>query len=179
VETEDFYYSTSSGGWRFIALDSRADEALGERQFQWLCDRLEEDAATPTLVMVHRPFLPVDNWVDAHALVDARTFELLNGCRAVKLVLSGHTHKAAHWEFRGTRHVVFPACAYGIPDPCGWGVVVLVQSGVKAVFVKELAISSYDGLAMQEHHCAGDFRELRPLPFETSALHNPGDWLFY
>jgi hypothetical protein len=115
----------------------------------------------------------VGNWVDDYSLRDRRSFDLIDGCPAVRAVMAGHTHKAAHWVYRGTRHVVFPSLAYGIPDPSGWGVLLLDGSDVRAVFVKDVALSSYDSVRCRMHSSDGGFRELPAAPYEDSPLCNP------
>ncbi|MCC6580428.1 MAG: metallophosphoesterase [Phycisphaeraceae bacterium] len=173
VEQEDFYYEARFGGWRFIAIDSRQNQPLSDRQCAWLSDRLQADAVTPTIVLVHRPYLSVGNWVDYHQLTDRRSFDILDRSDAVKLVLSGHTHKSAAWTYRDKTHVVFPACAYGIPDPCGWGVVVLSATQVREVFIKNLAAATYDNVGRRYHCDSGAFRVLSRPEYTTDPLFDP------
>ena len=169
VEREDFYYEARRGGWRFIALDSRQEQPLSPRQRAWLSGRLAADVVTPTAVLVHRPFVPVGNWVDRYRLADQASFAAIDGAEAVKVVLSGHTHKAKAWTYRGKTHAVFPGCACGMPDPCGWGVVVLGAARVHAVFVKDLAAETYDSVGERLQDSGGGFRKLIPEAFEASG----------
>lgn len=173
VETDDFYYETRRGGWRFVALDSRQGQPLSDRQRAWLLQCLQADTATPTVVLVHRPFVSVGNWVDHCRLEDRRSFDLVDSASAVKAVLSGHTHKAAGWTYRGKSHVVFPACAYGIPDAPGWGVVVLRAEDVHSVFVKDLAATTFDGVAQCSRRRRGMYRALSRPTFECHPLWDP------
>jgi hypothetical protein len=176
VEREDYYYVTRAGGWRFIILDSRGDlQPLSERQRRWLGEQLAADSETPTVVLAHRPFVTVGNWVDAYRLKDRRSLELLGGFPAVKAVVSGHTHKAAHWSYRGKRHLVFPALAYGIPDPGGWGAIVLGREQIETVFVKNVALETFDSLSCRMHPPAGEFQQLPAAPYDASPLAGGGN----
>lgn len=173
VDKPYFYHETRLGGWRFLAVDSCQSKPLDEPQHQWLRGRLTHDASTPTILLVHRPFLSVGNWVDQYRLLDRRSFDLIDGTPCVKAVLSGHTHKTAAWTYRGKLHYVFPACAYGIPDPCGWGLLVLGQQQVRAAFVKDLCGESYDNVALGPSCCRGSFRKLTSQAYERSLLLDP------
>lgn len=173
AEARHFYYQTRVNGWRFLALDSRQSLPPDDPQHHWLRDCLAEDANAPTIVLTHRPFVSVGNWVDQYRLLDRRSFDLIDKAACVKTVLSGHTHKTAAWSYRGKLHCVFPACAYGIPDPCGWGLLVLGKEEVRAAFVKDLCAETYDGVASRPRRCRGAFRKLAPQPYELSPLFDP------
>jgi len=173
VETKDYYYATKRHGWRFITLDSRQDHPLSERQRTWLAAQLESDTTTPTIVCVHRPFVSVGNWVDYHRLMDLPTFQLIDRAPCVRLVMSGHTHKSALWQYHNRQHAVFPAVAYGIGENCGWGCVVLGRSEVQAVFVKELRAKTFDHVTATLALRPGRHRRLQPALFEDSELCDP------
>lgn len=173
VESDDFYYEAYRGGWRFMTLDSRQSEPLSDRQHAWLTQRLQADRITPTVVLVHRPFVSVGNWVDHHQLKDRRSFDTLDGADAVKMVLSGHAHKSAAWTYRAKTHVVFPSSAYGIPDACGWGVVVLGATDVHEVFVKDLAATTFDIVARRARQHRGAFRTLARPAYVLNPLWDP------
>lgn len=173
AEADDFYYEVYRGGWRFMALDSRQGQPLSDRQRAWLAQRLQADQATPTAVLVHRPFVSVGNWVDRYQLKDRKSFDTIDGAEAVKVVLSGHAHKSAAWRYREKTHVVFPSSAYGIPDACGWGMVVLSASDVQEVFVKELAATTFDGVSKRTHQRRGAFRTLARPSYELHPLWDP------
>lgn len=170
---EDYCYVTRHRGWRVIALDSRQGGPLGEPQRQWLAHELAADREVPTIVLVHRPFLCVGNWVDDCRLIDRATFNLIDACPAVKVILSGHTHRTAAWRYRGKLHVVFPAVAYGIPDPVGWGALVMGKRDVRAVLVKDMATNWYDTVPMRLRRAAGKCRQLKPTPFASDMRFNP------
>lgn len=173
VETDDYYYATTRHGWRFIALDSRQDHNFTDRQRTWLETQLAADTRTPTIVCVHRPFVSVGNWVDDHRLRDFAALQLIARSPAVRLVLSGHTHKSVLWQYRRRLHAVFPAVAYGIGENCGWGCVVLGRRGVEAVFVKELRYRTFDHVTATDALRPGRHRRLAPALFEDSELCNP------
>jgi len=173
VEDEDFYYATVRHGWRFIALDSRQDHNFSGRQRAWLEDQLTADSRTPTIINVHRPFVSVGNWVDDHRLRDFAALASINQAPCVRLVLSGHTHKSALWQYRRRLHAVFPAVAYGIGENCGWGCIVLGRRGVEAVFVKELRYRTFDHVTATDTLRPGRHRRLAPALFEASELCNP------
>lgn len=173
---DDFYYEARRGGWRFITLDSRQDHPLGDHQLQWLAERFDEDDTTPTVVLVHRPWVTVGNWVDDHRQKQWRTLEVLDRMPAVKAVLSGHTHKAAAWRYRDKTHVVFPSVAYGIGEPCGWGVMVLSPSAAPpapCVFIKEIAGTTFDHPSDASAPRPGGLRRLEPANYIRSPLFNP------
>jgi 3',5'-cyclic AMP phosphodiesterase CpdA len=169
----DFYFETRRAGWRFITLDSRQIQPLGTHQLQWLEQCFAADATTPTVVLVHRPWVTVGNWVDDFRQQHWSTFELLDRTPCVKAVLSGHTHKAAAWKYRQKTHVVFPSVAYGIGEPCGWGVVVLGADAVHSVFIKELTGTTYDHPSDASSARPGSFRRLPAENYIRSPLFNP------
>jgi len=173
VEADDFYYATIRRGWRYIALDSRQDHNFSARQRAWLEAQLKSDPRTPTIVCVHRPFVSVGNWVDDHRLRDFAALALINQAPCVRLVVSGHTHKSALWQYRGRLHAVFPAVAYGIGENCSWGCIVLGRRGVEAVFVKELRYRTFDHVTATDTLRPGRPRRLVAARFEDSELCNP------
>ena len=92
--------------------------------------------------------------------------------------MSGHTHKSAARRYRGKIHAVFPACAYGIGESCGWGCVVVSKTDVHSVFVKELAASppataTFDHVSWELAERPGGFRRLETPLFENSPLCHP------
>jgi 3',5'-cyclic AMP phosphodiesterase CpdA len=167
-DSDDYYFAHRLGGWRIIGLDSRQNHPLSAPQRAWLANELVRDPATPTLVLVHRPLLTVGNWVDDFRLQDRATFDLLDAAPAVRAVWSGHTHLPRAWRYRGKKHVIFPALAYGIPGPCGWGVGVFSRDRLEALFVKPLAGPWFDGVAFTSRLSA---RQVRRLPFRAYTAH--------
>ncbi len=173
VEPDDHYYAVKRGGWRFITLDARQTHALSEKQRAWLAAQLKADGGTPTVVLVHRPFVSVGNWVDNHRLADRRSFDVIDGAACVKAVLSGHTHRAQTWKYRNKIHSVFPAAAYGIGHACGWGCVVLAKDRVHCVYVKELAGEFFEHVAYKTADQQGGFQRMPFALFEDSPLCDP------
>jgi|GEM_PF-2718945 len=172
-DADDYYFASQYGGWRIIGLDTREDGPLSDRQRQWLTQELARDAVTPTLVLIHRPFVRVGNWVDDIRLFDRATYDVLDASSAVKAIWSGHTHKAGGWRYRGKKHVVFPSLAYGIPGPCGWGVGMFSRNQLEAVFIKTISAPWYDGVAFKFRQSK---RQVQRLPFSdysTSPLFHP------
>lgn len=142
VEPADYYYSTERLGWRIIVLDTRAGgpmRPMPERQYRWLESELQDDE-TPTVIMMHRPYITCENWVDDHRFGDERVMELITNSRAVRYVFSGHTHKAIAKRVGHQIHYIMPAVAYGIDDYTGWGCIVLSKHQEPKVIIKQAAI---------------------------------------
>ena len=158
----DYYYTTTVGSWRIIALDSRA--GIGDAQRAWLAERLSEDKTTPTVVVSHGPWLRCGNWVDDYRLGDDVTFEMIESAPNVKLVLSGHTHKRRALDTGRTVHAIFPACCYGIDDATGWGAIVLGRDAVAAIFVKELKTTRWGANELAYIKQTGTWSK---MPFEA------------
>jgi hypothetical protein len=173
VEQDDHYYAARRSGWRFITLDTRQGQPPSEKQCNWLAAELAHDAATPTVIFMHRPFVCVGNWVDNHRVMDRRTFDIIDQAACVKAVLSGHTHKAATCQYRKKIHSVFPAVAYGIGDACGWGCIILGKDRVANVFVKDLAGEFFEHVSYTVTQQAGNYRRMPFLLFENSPLCDP------
>jgi Icc protein len=119
------YYSFSQNGWKFIALDSInhnkdvSGYALGEEQFAWLKNELEQtDAATNVLIFSHVPIMTVtgimyeaqrraaskgyslgDQHVDVKQIKD-----LFYAHKNVKLALSGHMHYIDDIDYLGVKY---------------------------------------------------------------------------
>ncbi len=169
---DDYYFVARRGGWRIIGLDTRQGQPLSDRQRQWLAARFEEEI--PTVLLMHRPFLSVGNWVDEFRLHDRPSFDLVDSAECVRLVLSGHTHMTGAWTYRGKHHVVFPATAYGIPDPIGWGLVVFGGDRVAAVYTKDIAVPAYwDSPADVITSAPPAWRPLAFRAYEKDKLFNP------
>ena len=107
------YYSFTQKGWKFIILDSTHQDIddtwyigkLGEKQFAWLENELNNTPATmPVLVMSHIPILTAllmieDNVVNRWEMLGgemhtdtAKILGLFYKHKNVKLCLSGHLH---------------------------------------------------------------------------------------
>lgn len=174
VEEADYYFETSLGPWRIIGLDTRQSQRLSDSQRTWLAERLPPGDTRPTILLMHRPFVSVGNWVDDHRLHDRPTLAIIQQAPGVRLLLSGHTHRSAAWLYGGQTHVVFPASAYGIGAPIGWGATLLSAGDVAGTYTKELATASYcDNVNLQTLPATGEWHELEVVPFVTSPLFNP------
>lgn len=169
----DFYYESRQLGWRFIALDSRQGHPIGPHQIAWLDARMSADPHTPTVLLVHRPWVTVGNWVDDHRQHTRHALDAVDRWKAIRVVISGHTHKSAVWSYRGRTHIVFPSVAYGIGEPCGWGAIVLGRSDIDSVFVKELAGATFDHPSDSTSTMAGGFRVVVQQTYVRSPLFNP------
>lgn len=108
------YYAFSSGGWRFLVLDSTQPKAdhtwyeakLDEQQFLWLKTQLENFQQEPTLILSHIPILSAAAFLDgenakegnwtvpgAWMHLDAkRLVELFSAYPQIKTCVSGHLH---------------------------------------------------------------------------------------
>jgi 3',5'-cyclic-AMP phosphodiesterase len=173
VDADDYYYSTSINGWRFIGLDSRANLPLSDAQRNWLAKELKRDDTTPTVVLVHRPFVSVGNWVDNHRLVDRPSLDLINASQSIRGVFSGHTHKAMAYQYFRKQHAVFPATAYGIGHPAGWSCAVMSQQAIHSIFVKQLAAPSLDSTTDVKEMQRGACARLELTLYEDSLLCDP------
>ncbi|HLC35008.1 MAG TPA: metallophosphoesterase [Anaerolineales bacterium] len=123
------YYAFTSGGWRFIVLDSTHPQEieseipytgrLDEEQYAWLeAELVATDAATPVCVASHIPILCAceffdgdlavsGNWVvpGAWMHIDAgRLRQLFLAHPNVCLCLSGHAHQVDRVEYLGVRY---------------------------------------------------------------------------
>jgi 3',5'-cyclic AMP phosphodiesterase CpdA len=166
----DYRFVRHVGGWRFIGMESGRDDAILDGQLDWLAAELAADSRTPTVLLIHRPLITVGNFVDSMRVTRPQAGRLIDETDCLRLVLSGHTHKAAARRRADTWHVVFPAVAYGIPDPIDWGVLVLDRAAPIAAFVKDIA-GGYsvdtDGNATEVR--SPNWRRLEPLAWAPPA----------
>ena len=106
-----------AGGWRIVGLDSHVPGEVNGRvdsaQLQWLSTRLASDPATPALVFVHHPPIPVNiPWLDGLGMKEAgELVALIERSPQVKVVCSGHVHQ----EFTGR---IGGAAMYTTPSTC-------------------------------------------------------------
>ena len=110
-------FEVTCGGWRLFGLDSYlAGEVKGridDAQLAWLKTRLAFDLATPALIFLHHPPVPINvAWIDALGLEAGRNFvELVERSAQVKVVCAGHVHQA----FSGR---IGDALMYTTPSTC-------------------------------------------------------------
>lgn len=178
----DYAYSFTEKDYLFIVLDSRDKGAIADTQRQWLIELLQEVNATrPIVVCVHRPLLAVGNWVDWHSLHDRDLLRTLSAYNT-RLVLSGHTHMHRAWLYRGTRHLVTPALAYGIGSDLGYRLVGLTRGAVAWSAVRYLPGPTLDQYYRWD--LAGEQFETQrgqvaldvPEAFESHPLCDPFIW---
>lgn len=131
---DEYYYSVARFGWRIVAMDSGGEGvSISASQKAWLARSLQ-DSALPIMLLVHQPFVCVGTWMDEQRLVDEEVSALIRGSGNVRLILSGHTHKCASVSHNGALNLVFPSTSFGIEDEPGWGVVVLSEGELVALF---------------------------------------------
>jgi len=111
-------------GVRFLLLDSmiapnKTPGTLGPEQLQWLADRLDGDAKTPTIVFVHHNLN--STWESALLDTDA-LLDVLQPRTQVKMVVFGHTHVFNVRQVNGLHMVNLPAVGYRFQpkQPLGW-----------------------------------------------------------
>ena len=110
-------YTFACGGWRFVAADASLGR-LDAPTMAWLERELGRDAATPTILLTHRPAVVPEVHVRAawrlygtHLLLKnaAEALALLGKHPNVRAVLSGHCHMTIDSEVGGVMHSVAPA----------------------------------------------------------------------
>lgn len=100
-------YTVAAGPLRLVVIDTlvegRHGGGLCETRAKWLCDRLDEDTDTPTLVVQHHPPVevgipwmntdPAEPWVE-------RLAACLRGRKNIVGLICGHIHRAitTRWE---------------------------------------------------------------------------------
>jgi len=118
------YYSFDHKGWHFIVLNT-ANSVVDDVQKKWLQDDLANTSEeTPTVVVVHVPFLTVYYPALQGRYTSADTFsnfkeiwDMFNG-RNLKLVLQGHQHLYEEIKVLDTQFITAGAvCAYWWAGP--------------------------------------------------------------
>lgn len=184
VLTGSYTYDFMHGEYAFVVLDSKGSGELSEAQHAWLDEGLTRNKGRrPLVVSVHRPLLSVGNWVDWAMLRDRSLLEKLIACDELITVLSGHTHKSQSWLYRGARHLINPALAYGIGDRVGYRFVCLAAGVVAWSAVRYLHGSGLDQYQRWHHHNPefisqqlGDVRLEETEAFESHPLCAPSIW---
>jgi 3',5'-cyclic AMP phosphodiesterase CpdA len=101
-------YCVQLAGLTLIALDTLVEGEdygmLGERQIEWLDERLHEAKPQPVVIMLHHP--PIDSGIaimDAMKLCDAERFgDIVARHGNIERILCGHLHRSMHMRWRGT-----------------------------------------------------------------------------
>lgn len=103
------HYVIREAGRRVIMLDTleagRHGGAFCEARAQWLSARLDEDAATPTLIVMHHPPVEVGiDWMntDPREPWVARFAAAIAGRPNVQAILCGHIHRTIAAPWAGT-----------------------------------------------------------------------------
>lgn len=173
----ELFYRVRHDGLNYIVIDTMRNNEyrISQRQRDWLLGELARLDA-PALVVCHRHFLNVGNWVDEGLAVrDKELWELLDASPFVLGVFSGHVHYARLWEYRSKLYATFPSTAHGIGVGAGWGGIVMRDKRIAAVFYKELGGEGYEyynGPRRQE----GSFVFMTPEDFENHRLCDPRYW---
>jgi len=96
-------------GRRIIMLDTlepdRHGGAFCERRAEWLSARLDEDATTPTLIVMHHPPIEVGiDWMNTHPEEPwvRRFTTAIAGRPNIQSILCGHIHRSITAPWNGT-----------------------------------------------------------------------------
>jgi Icc protein len=104
TDSELVTFERHIAGWVLIGLDTHWPGEVSGRmepaQFDWLRERLRENADVPTLLFMHHPPIDVGSvWMDRISLRRPHPFvEIVAAAPQVKAVFTGHVHH----EFTGT-----------------------------------------------------------------------------
>lgn len=114
-------YALDLPGLRLLVLDTldqgRPTGALCAERLDWLAGRLAEDRATPTVVAMHHPPVPVGMpGMDVYRLLEGaeRLAALIRASPNVERVLAGHLHRGVTVRFAGTVLDVMPGPAHQV-----------------------------------------------------------------
>lgn len=145
-DRDGLYYRLDLDGITLLCLDSQEGDFgyhLPERQFSWLKDQLDS-LDHPALICCHRHFLPAGCWIDGYTVKDLDLWKMITDNPWIKGVLSGHSHHPRRFAFHGKDYTTFPAVAYGVGAPTGWGGVILRNGKIAEVFFKPLHTAYMD-----------------------------------
>ena len=114
---EPLQYATQIGALRLIACDTTVSGedagALGPQRLAWLEAELERDRATPTLLAMHHPPVPIAMGVlDEIGLAEPDRLalrELIAANPQVKRIVAGHVHRGATGGIGGCPVFVCPS----------------------------------------------------------------------
>ncbi|MEI9850636.1 MAG: phosphodiesterase [Sphingomonas sp.] len=114
-------YTVDAGPIRLILLDTleegRHGGAFCEIRAAWLAERLAEDTAKPTVIVMHHPPMDVGiDWMrtDPDEPWVARFAGTIAGHGQIKAILCGHLHRPIVSPWRGVLTAVCPAVAPGV-----------------------------------------------------------------
>jgi len=137
VAESGLYYAVQLGTWRLLVVDSLFDVPLDRIQRDWLTQELAGNCV-PTILSIHRPFVEVGNFMDRYRMRDPELLRLIAGSECVKVVLSGHTHKARSCMYSNMTHLVSPSIYEGIDDTPGYRLVCLRDGGFAFTAIRRL-----------------------------------------
>lgn len=177
-DPDGLYYRIDINSFTLLCLDAQEGSfqyQLPQRQYAWLEAQLLA-LEQPALICCHRHFLPAGCWIDEYTVRDFRLWKLLNSSPWVKGILSGHAHCPRRFMFHGKDYVTFPAAAYGVNSPTGWGGVILRHGKIADVFYKPLATGYMD-----ENERRPRIQDSRPVfmpreDFLMDPYYNPCYW---
>lgn len=175
-DPDELYYSFTRFGLKFIVLDTLllSSYRMSEKQRSWLESELSQ-TDQPTLVLCHRHFLQVGNWVDQVSIFEDReVWRLLDSCPHIVGFFSGHVHYPRLWRFHKKLYCTFPALAYGIGAGTGWGGIVMRGGEIADVFYKEIVGESHDFNAGATRMQTGKHVFMEAELFESHRLCAPG-----
>lgn len=177
-----YAYGFEAGGYRFAVLDTKSHGELDGGQ-RALVTRTLAEPGRGAMLAVHRPLTTVGNWVDEHLLRDRDLLDELVESDTLLCVLSGHVHQARAWRYRGARHLINPALAYGIGDDLGYRIVGLADGAVAWSLVRylhgpTLAMGErwYSDAPGSPYRQAGRVAIDNPESFEDHPLCHPFRW---
>ena len=103
------HYVIPLPGRRIIMLDTlepgRHGGAFCEARARWLAERLDEDSATPTLIVMHHPPVEVGiDWMNTHPDEPwvQRFAATIEGCPNIVALMCGHLHRTITAPWKGT-----------------------------------------------------------------------------
>lgn len=177
-DPDGLYYRLDLDGFTLLCLDAQEgsfEYHLPKRQYAWLEAQLES-LDQPALICCHRHFLPAGCWIDEYTVRDLDLWKLINGNPWVMGVLSGHSHHPRRFTFHEKDYTVFPAVAYGVGGPTGWGGVILRSGKIAEVFYKPLVTDYMDENERRPRSQSGYPVFLPSEDFLTDDYYNPCFW---
>jgi 3',5'-cyclic AMP phosphodiesterase CpdA len=140
------YYAAREGPWRLLFVDcpDAITKTLEPVQRRWLISQLTSSHA-PTILVIHRPFLKVGNRLDAFTTHDPELLESIRAAGCVRLILSGHMHKARAWLYDDIPHLISSSCYNGMDDEPGYKLICMKDHGVSLTVTRYLKELGEDG----------------------------------
>ncbi|MBB6124143.1 phosphodiesterase [Sphingobium subterraneum] len=120
IPAEDGFvqYAVALDGLRLLIIDTldpgRHGGAFCEARAAWLSARLDEDQATPAIIVMHHPPVEVGiDWMNTHADEPwvRRFAQTIAGRHQVQALICGHLHRAIVAPWRGTTVTICPSTA--------------------------------------------------------------------